>query len=337
MNEHMENTSYSGKKKQRSSLWLAGLAGIGAFTVAWVVMFFLVMFAAVSGSSSNKGSWKFKFDSDKDDSNRPKVGVVELKEEINDKSVAPVIKNLYKFADEDDIKAIVLRVESPGGSAASSQELYNAIKDVRKKKKVVVSMGTMATSGAFYISCAGDYIFASPATITASIGVIAITTEIKDLLGWMKMKPHIYKTGKYKDMLTPLREPTPDDETMINKLINDIYEQFVSDVLAGRPKVEEAKLRAIADGRVITGRQAKELGLIDEFGGLHDAARYALKLAGVKTDKEPKLVYPEKDAEEFILKLLGEASSKAVESAIKGAKAEGKNGLLLVWPGGSGN
>ena len=324
----MDNTTETTKNNKRSNIfWLAFLAGIGAFCLLLGVLFFTTIIAAVSGGGSDSSfTWKF---TDDDDDDRAQVGVVELAEEI--RSSRKIVDHLYKFRDDEDIVAVVLRIESPGGSAAHSQEMYRAVKAVREKKPVVVSMGQVAASGGYYVAAAADKIYALPGTITASIGVISVTTEIKDLLAWMKMKPHVYKTGQYKDMLSPLREPTPEDEAMINQMLMDIYEQFVADVLSGRPNLKEDELRAIADGRVLTGAQAKASGLVDELGSLREAARAAAVLAKAPLVKDPKLVYPKKDREEWIEELLADSLTSATTRVI--SQTVDRYGIKLLWPG----
>ena len=312
-------------KKSNSHFWMIFLAGIGAFNLAMVVMFFSVIIAAVSGGSG----MSFSELSD-EDSDAPQVGVIEVAEEIQ--SPKKNVEQLYRFRDDKDIKAIVLRIDSPGGGASASQEIYNAVRDVAKTKKVVASMGSLAASGGYYIACGANTIYALPSTVTASIGVIAVTTEVKDLIEWMKMKPHVYKSGKFKDMLSPLRSPNPEDEELIMALINDIYEQFVKDVLAGRPNLDEAKLRSIADGRVMTGVQAKALGLVDEFGGLHEAARAALTLAGVQSKEDPRLVYPEKKTEDMLEAFFADTMASAGDKFVR-QQAKNPYNLQMLWPG----
>ena len=312
-------------KKSSNHFWMIFLAGIGAFNLALVVMFFSVIIAAVSGS----GDISFGELSD-EDSDAPQIGVIEVTEEI--KSAKKTVEQLYRFRDNEDIKAIVLRIESPGGGASASQEIYNAVRDVAKTKKVVASMGSLAASGGYYIACGANTIYALPSTVTASIGVIAVTTEVKDLIEWMKMKPHVYKSGKFKDMLSPLRSPSLEDEELIMALINDIYEQFVKDVLAGRPNLEEAKLRSIADGRVMTGAQAKALGLIDEFGGLHEAARAALTLAGVQSKEDPRLVYPKRKTEDMLEAFFADTMASAGDKFVR-QQAKNPYNLQMLWPG----
>ena len=241
------------------------------------------------------------FDEDSDEWER--VGVVEVKGAIFD-SKKP-LQQLRNFENSSKIKAIVVRIDSPGGSVGPSQEIFREIRKVRDAKTVVISMGAMAASGGFYIAMAGEKIYAMPGTITGSIGVISEFTYVKDLLNWMKLKPKVYKSGKFKDASHGLRELTPEDDKLFQGLIDDIYEQFLSDVAKGRSlKVED--VRPIADGRILTAAQAKKLKLIDEYGNLYDAADGALKLAGI--NKKARLVYPRKDKEEFLMELFNTAS-----------------------------
>ncbi len=313
----------------RPGCFTSALAGVGFFTVMGMLMFGLLIFFAAKDAGNKIDFSSFSSSEDGDES-LFKVGVVELISEINDKTVRPAISALYKFGNKDEISAIVLRIESPGGSAAASQELYAAINEVRKKKRVVASMGSVAASGGYYVATAADKIFALPSTMTASIGVIAMTTEIKDLLEWMKMKPHTYKTGKYKDMFSPLRPPTADDEAMINAMLNDVYGQFIEDILKARPQINKEELMKIADGRVMTGRTALENKLVDAMGGLREAAAAALAISGITTTIEPKLVYPKESTEEWLKKFLAEGASSVVDGVVKN---KDKSGVKLMYQG----
>src|ERR1700722_15342336 len=216
-----------------------------------------------------------------------RIGVIEVEGLIQDADTP--LKNLRHFRENPTIKAIDVRVDSPGGAVAPSQELHDAIAKTTETKPVVVSMGNLAASGGFYLSVGASKIFAEPGTLTGSIGVIAEMPQVDALLEAAKLKMNVYRSGKFKDLGSPFRPPTDEDRKLFQSVIDDTYDQFLHAVADGRHlKVEE--VRPIADGRVLTGRQAKDLKLIDELGGLEAAAQAAVDLA--KLSGEPTLVYP---------------------------------------------
>ncbi len=198
----------------------------------------------------------------------------------------PVVRKIERLRKDKSVKALVIRVDSPGGSVGASQEIYRAIERFRESgKPVVVSMGNVAASGAYYLSAAADYIFANPGTVTGSIGVVIQHIAYKELLEKIGIKATVIKTGKFKDTLNPFRELTQEEKKYLKETIEDAYEQFIEAILRYR-KIDEERLREIADGRVITGEKAKEIGLVDEIGGLEDAVEKAKELAGVPKARE---------------------------------------------------
>lgn len=194
-----------------------------------------------------------------------------------------IVERIQRAKEDNSVKALVLRVDSPGGSVGASQEIYRALEDFKTSgKPLIVSMGNVAASGGYYISAPADLIFANPGTITGSIGVIVQHTEVKDLLEKLGIKTTSIKTGKFKDTLSPFRELSPEEKEYLQNTIKDAYEQFLQAILKYRSKkIPEEKLREIADGRVFTGKIAKELGLVDELGNLQDAINKARQMAGV--------------------------------------------------------
>ena len=184
-------------------------------------------------------------------------------------------------AGDDPIKALVVRINSPGGSAAASQEIHAELKKVREKGKlVVVSMADMAASGGYMIACAADYIVANPATITGSIGVIIDATNTQGLYDLLGIEYEVIKSGEFKDTLNPARPLTDAEKELLATMVDDIYGQFVDLVVEGRGLNRE-KVLAYADGRILTGRQALEAGLVDELGNLYDALDIAAEKAGI--------------------------------------------------------
>jgi protease-4 len=198
----------------------------------------------------------------------------------------PTVRKMEKLRRDKSVKALVIRVDSPGGSVGASQEIYRAIERFREAgKPVVVSMGNVAASGAYYFSVAADYIYANPGTITGSIGVVIQHVAYRELLEKIGIKATVIKTGKFKDTLNPFRDLTPEEKKYLKETIEDAYNQFIEVILKHR-RIEESKLKEIADGRVLTGERAKEIGLIDGIGGLEDAVEKAKELAGVPRARE---------------------------------------------------
>jgi protease IV len=208
-----------------------------------------------------------------------KVGVIEITGAIAD--AKPTIEQIIRFREEDSIKAIVVRIESPGGAVGPSQEIYRELKRTSAEKKVIASMGAVAASGGYYVAAAADGIVASPGTVTGSIGVIMGYTNFEELLKKIGLVPVVVKSGQYKDMGSPVRTMTENERELLQTLIKKIHHQFVSAIAEGR-KLELSKVETIADGRIFTGEQAVELGLVDRLGNLQDAIEWAGQLGGMK-------------------------------------------------------
>jgi len=199
-----------------------------------------------------------------------------------------LVEELDEYADDPSIKAVVIRIDSPGGGVVVSQEIYNAVRHAKKEgKKVVVSMGSVAASGGYYIAAAADKIVANPGTLTGSIGVIMEFANVEKLLEKIGVKGVVVKAGEYKDMGSPFRDMTPQERKLLQDVIDDVHNQFVKAVAEGR-NLPESDVRAIADGRIFTGQQALALKLVDQMGDLDDSIRLAGSLAGIKG--RPKVV-----------------------------------------------
>ncbi len=199
-----------------------------------------------------------------------------------------VISELEAYRKAESVGAVVIRIDSPGGGAVAAHEIYEQVQRLtRDEKPVVVSMGNVAASGGYYIACAADKILANPATITGSIGVIMEFPIVEELFRKVGVRFETIKSGKYKDTGSPMREVTDDEREILVGIVEDTWEQFVRVVTEARDLPIEDVID-IADGRIITGRRAKELGLIDELGTLHDAIVLAAELAGIKG--EPKVI-----------------------------------------------
>jgi protease-4 len=222
-------------------------------------------------------------------SNKEGVGLVEVRGMILDSK--ETIRQLRYFLKKDSVKAVVLRIDSPGGIVAPSQEIYAEVRKFAARKKILVSMGSLAASGGYYISAPATIIYANPGTITASIGVILKLSNIESLLDKIGIKSHTLKTGKYKDSGSPLRPLSEEDRAMLQSVIDNTHEQFIRAVAEGR-KLPLEEVRKIADGRILSGEQAKELRLVDRLGTLQDAIEEAGKLAGIAG--EPEVLLPPK-------------------------------------------
>lgn len=196
----------------------------------------------------------------------------------NSISATRVKKILRSLADEDQVKAVVLRINSPGGAVVASDELYREIVELQKKKVVVVSFGDTAASGGYYIAAGANKIVANPSTITGSIGVIAQFPKLSGLYDKLGIEMRTIKSGEFKDIGSESRDLTDAERQILDQIIMTSYDQFVQAIVDGR-KMDEAKVRALADGRIYSGKQAKELGLVDELGGLETALQQAAELA----------------------------------------------------------
>jgi len=218
-----------------------------------------------------------------------------------------VVKNLKKFADDDSVKAIILHIDSPGGGVAASEEIYREVRRIRdeKKKKIVASIETVGASGAYYVASGTSKIFADHGSIVGSIGVIMEWYNYGDLVKWAKMKNIVIKTGEFKDTGNPARDITPAEREYLQGMAENMLGQFEASVASGRNlKVEDVK--AIADGKVWTGQQAKDMKLVDELGDFETAIKETAKSVGISG--EPTIVRPEKEKHTLLDLLTGDSS-----------------------------
>lgn len=203
-----------------------------------------------------------------------------------------IIEELGDYTDDSSIKAIVIRVDSPGGGVVASQEIHNAVKKAKKNgKKVVISMGSVAASGGYYLAAPADKIVANPGTLTGSIGVIMEFATIEKLLEKIGVKGMVIKAGEYKDMGSPFRDMTEQEKKLLQSVMDDVHAQFIQAVAEGRG-LPLATVQAIADGRIFTGRQARDLKLVDQLGDLEESIQAAADLAGIRG--KPRVVKREK-------------------------------------------
>ena len=258
-----------------------------------VLLFFLIVFVVIAALSL---VMKFKGKVSLGD----KVALVRVTGIILDST--DVIAELKEHSKDRSVKAIVLRVDSPGGGVAPSQEIYEELLKIKGKKKIVVSMGSVAASGGYYISAPADVIFANAGSLTGSIGVIMEIPNVSNLMEKIGVKTQVVKSGRHKDMASVFKTLTTEEKEILQTVLDDVHDQFITAVSEARGMEYEA-VRKLSDGRIFTGRMAKEMGLVDELGNLEDAIMTAGKLAGIKG--EPEVVYKEEEFS-FIDALRGE-------------------------------
>jgi len=279
--------------QKRSNLLLWIIVGGGTFLFIVLCLLAVVVYLAGEGSPGLSLSGN-------------QIASLTLEGVISDSR--DFVDQLKDYGKRAAVKSVVIRINSPGGGVAASQEIYEAIKKFREetKKKVVVSMGSVAASGGYYAACGADKIFANPGTITGSIGVIAEWYNYGDLLRWAKMQDVVIKSGTFKDAGSGTRPLTDEEKVYFQSLINNMYNQFVATVASSR-KMKDEDVRKLADGRVYTGQQAKADGLVDELGTYQDAIDAAARIAGIQG--EPKILSPAKKSFSLLDILLGESRS----------------------------
>lgn len=219
-----------------------------------------------------------------------KVGVIEIAGTIIDSQ--PIVRHLKTFRENKAVKAIVVRIDSPGGGVGPAQEIYREIRKTIKEKKVIASMGAVAASGGYYVAAAADGIVSNPGTITGSIGVIMKYANFEELMRKIGLAPVVIKSGDYKDLGSPMRPMTPQEKELLENVMQKIHHQFVVDIAQGR-SLEIEKVEPLADGRIFTGEEAKAFGLVDRLGNFQDAVQWAGEMAGLKGKLET--VYPERE------------------------------------------
>lgn len=275
----------------------------GTLLIGGLVVVFLVIVAVVSGGGLGRGG---------------KVAVVDLTGVIIDSR--KVVRELRRHGANPAVKAVVLRIDSPGGGVGPSQEIFEEVKRLRTKdrKKVVASMGSVAASGGLYVAMAAERVVANPGTITGSIGVIIQFLNLEGLSEKVGVKAVVVKTGPFKDLGSPVRPMTEEDRRILQSLIDDVYEQFVAAVSQERD-IPLHEVRKFADGRVLSGRQAKALGLVDAEGNLWTAIHEAAVLAGIPG--EPSVVFPEEPRVSILDLLRGRVFTDLAERVTGGLAA----------------
>lgn len=246
------------------------LKGLGILCVLILVVFVGAFFYAYLTGGDGKVLSLFAGDG---------VGILQIEGAIDDSR--DVTSEIKRFKEAPWIKAVVVRIDSPGGAVAPTQEIFEEIQKTKKSKPFIASMGGMAASGGYYIASACDKIVANPGTLTGSIGVIMQLNNVEELMKKVGVKGYNIKSGANKDIGSPFQPLSPEGREILQSLVDDVHRQFVKAVAQGRG-LDETVVRKLADGRVYSGAQAKELGLIDQFGTLDDAIDLAAKRVGLE-------------------------------------------------------
>jgi protease-4 len=292
--------------------WLWGMVG----TALMFAVFFLVTFLITVLLTGEEGVTD----------SRAKIGVVQIEGVISSDLSERAVRQLTKYRDDASIKAIILRIESPGGGVASSQEIYEEVSRVRSGGKLVVaSLGSVAASGGYYVACTADRIFANAGTLTGSIGVIVQLANAEELLRKVGVASTVITSGPFKDSGNPTRTLRPEERQVFQALVDDVYQQFVEAVAQGR-NLPLDEVRQAADGRIYTGRQARDLRLVDELGSMQDAITYAASTLGIVG--KPKLVQEGKERLWWLRFLFESLSDVLVWTPFSKAEAV----LQYRWP-----
>jgi protease-4 len=296
----------AGPKPSRTWLWV--VIGGGVFFLFVMAVFTLVYLAVKSDQQAAAGAGGLFGD---------KIAVVDLEGVIFDSK--PFIEQVKKYDEDSSIKAIIIRINSPGGGSTASQEIYDYVKRIsdkhekdKSKKPIVSSISTVGASGAYYVASGTNRIIASRSSIVGSIGVIAQWVNYGDLFRWLKLKDVTFKAGSLKDAGNPTRDMTPEEKAYFQELIDNMHTQFIHDVAVGR-KVKDDDIKTIANGRVWTGEQAKPLKLVDDLGDFQYAVDETAKMVGIKG--EPTLVRPQKEKRTLADILFGDLSDLLPDKA----------------------
>ncbi len=224
------------------------------------------------------------------------------------------VDELKEYSKDSSIKAIVLRIDSPGGAVAPSQEIYSEIIKIKEKKIVVVSMGSVAASGGYYIAAPADKIVANAGTLTGSIGVIMEIPNVQGLMEKIGVKAQVIKSGKHKDIASAYKTMSPEEKAILQEVLDDVHDQFIRAVADARG-LEFDELKKLADGRIFSGRMAKEIGLVDEIGTLQDAIMLAGELTGIEGEPE---VVTKKEKFGILDYIKGELPDRLIGNAFSG-------------------
>jgi protease IV len=299
--------------RSRTGLWV--LIGGGAFFI-FVLAVYLLVYLTLRGQQGTQYVVSGSGD---------KIAVVEIEGVILDPQ--PTVRDLKKFGDDSSIKAIIVHLNTPGGSAAASEEIYKEVRRIRdeKKKRIVADIAIVGASGGYYVASGTNKIFANDASVVGSIGAIMDWYNYGDLVRWAKLKEEVIKSGEFKDTGDPARDLTPAERAYLQGMVMNMKDQFVAAIASGRGlKVED--ITPLADGRVWTGQQALPLKLIDQIGDFEAAVKDTASAVGIKG--EPSLVRPAKDRHSLLDLVFGDASAWLPDRA----KLLQKNpGFYFLW------
>jgi len=280
--------------RSRAGLWV--LIGGAAFLILLLAVYTLVYLSLRSEQGTQYVST----------GTGDKIAVVEIEGVILDSQ--STVRDLKKFADDSSIKAIIIHLNTPGGSAAASEEIYKEVRRIRdeKKKRIVADIAVVGASGGYYVAAGTNKIFANDASVVGSIGAIMDWYNYGDLIRWAKLKEEVIKSGEFKDTGDPARDLTPAERAYLQGMIMNMKDQFVAAIASGRGLKPE-DVAAIADGRVWTGQQALPLKLVDQIGDFEAAVKDTAKAVGIKG--EPSLVRPAKERHSMMDLIFGDASA----------------------------
>jgi protease IV len=291
--------------------WLWGMVGTAVMFAVFFLVTFLITVLLTEEGITDGGA---------------KIGVIQIEGVISSDLSERTVRQLTKYRDDASIKAIILRIESPGGGVASSQEIYEEVSRVRSDGKLVVaSLGSVAASGGYYVACPADRIFANAGTLTGSIGVIVQLANAEELLRKVGVASTVITSGPFKDSGNPTRTLRPEERQVFQALVDDVHQQFVEAVAQGR-NLPLDEVRQAADGRIYTGRQARDLQLVDELGSMQDAITYAASTLGIVG--KPKLVQEGKERLWWLRFLFESLSDALVWTPFSKAEAV----LQYRWP-----
>lgn len=300
-------------RKSNSGRWFWGIFISLIFIGLIFIGISLIFFAKIVSTSDRY------YQESEGGSGKGKIAIVNLDYTII--SSESIVRQFKKFGEDKSIKAIILRVNTPGGGVAASQEMYEAIRRVRDAgKPVVVSISSLGASGGYYAACGGNIIVADPGSLVGSIGVIINLMNLQGLADKIGVKETIIKSGELKDAGNPLRELNEKDREYFQDIVDDSFDQFL-DVVSNSRKMDKEKLKEYATGRVFTGRQAKEIGLVDSLGTLEDAVKIAGNMAGI--EGEPTII-KERERYTLVERILDTFSNNELNSI----KEEFKNEFL---------
>jgi protease IV len=283
----------------RNQKWLLGIF-LAGFALVAGLMFVLIMSTLFTEAEVGLS-----------DSFGDRIGIIELQGTIDDSE--PYLRQIKTFRDDSSVRGVVLRIDSPGGAVAPSQEIYQQLLKLRQEagKPVVVSMGSVAASGGYYVACAADSILALPGTLTGSIGVLMEFPDIHEVMGKIGVGMEVVKSAPHKDIGSPFRPLTDEERKLLQSMVDDVYRQFVEVVSTSRHLPMDSVL-AIADGRVVSGNQAREMGLVDGAGGLPEAIAMAGRMCGLGDN--PKVVRPRRPRPSLV-DLLNDTATKLNDPA----------------------